>query len=193
MTINKNPEFLEGLQNRVSHAILTEPAPNKSVLEQCYKAAFRAPDHAYLRPWRFIEVRGQQREALGELMAKAVLANDADAAEAVVAKAQKGPLRAPLVIIAVAHIQDHPKVPAWEQIVATGCAAQNIVAAAYAQGFGAVWRTGALADSEYLVEALGLEKTDKIVGFLYLGTPSNDDKHIQRLVVEDYVTELSLK
>lgn len=193
MTIDKNPELLTGLQNRVSHAILTEPAPDKAALDQCYIAAFRAPDHAYLRPWRFIEVSGEQRARLGKLMGQAILAADPNASEAVVTKAENGPLRAPLVIIAVAHIQDHPKVPAWEQVVATGCAAQNIVTAAYAQGYGAVWRTGALADSAYLVEALGLEKTDKIVGFLYLGSPVNADKKIQRLSVSDYVTKLNLK
>lgn len=192
MTIHKNLQFLNGLQTRVSHAILAEPAPSKEEMEQCYYAAFRAPDHAYLRPWRFIEVRGDQRIALGEAMAQA-LSEESNATETAIAKAQKGPLRAPLVIVVYAHVKDHEKVPAWEQIVATGCAAQNLISAAYAQGFGAVWRTGPLADSKHLIRSLGLVESDKIVGFLYLGSPVNDDKQIQALVIDDFVSEFNLK
>ncbi|MFQ3261030.1 nitroreductase family protein [Reinekea sp.] len=193
MTIHKSPEFLKGLQTRVSHAILTDPAPTKEELEQCYYAAFRAPDHAYLRPWRFIEVRGDQRIVLGEAMAAAMQADDPDVAEAALAKAKKGPLRAPLVIIVYAHIQEHAKVPAWEQVVATGCAAHNLVSAAYAQGLGAMWRSGHVTESNSLLAALGLRETDKVVGFLYLGTPANDDKPIQALAIDDFVSEFNPK
>jgi nitroreductase len=192
MAIKKNSKLLEGIQSRVSHAILTEPAPTEAQLAECYQAAFRAPDHAYLRPWRFIEVRDEQRETLGQEMARALMEEDPCASEAAIGKALKSPLRAPLVIIAYARIHESPKVPDWEQVVATGCAVQNLITAAYAQGIGAVWRTGPLASSKYLAKSLGLLNTDKIVGFLYLGTPVNSDKVIQELKIDDFVSELKL-
>jgi nitroreductase len=35
-------------------------------MREVYKGALRAPDHARLRPWKFIEVRGEARERLGK-------------------------------------------------------------------------------------------------------------------------------
>ena len=42
--------------------------------------------------------------------------------------------------------------------------------AAFAQGLGAIWRTGALAFDRNVHQSLSLDETDQIVGFLYLGT-----------------------
>ena len=49
---------------------------------------------------------------------------------------------APLVVVVVARLQEHFKVPKSEQLITAGCAAHAIELAAYAQGIGAVWRTG---------------------------------------------------
>ncbi len=51
--------------------------------------------------------------------------------------------------------------------------------AAVAQGFGGIWRSGALTESPVVREAFGCREQDKIVGFLYLGTPQL--KHLRRL------------
>ncbi len=39
------------------------------------------------------------------------------------------------------------------------------------RGFGGIWRSGALTESPVVREAFGCREQDKIVGFLYLGTP----------------------
>lgn len=39
------------------------------------------------------------------------------------------------------------------------------------QGFGGIWRSGALTESAVVREAFDCRPQDKIVGFLYLGTP----------------------
>ncbi len=57
-----------------------------------------------------------------------------------------------------------------EQVLAAGAAAQNLLVAAHAMGFGAMWRTGDPAYDTRVKEALGLAPTDAIVGFIYLGT-----------------------
>ena len=43
--------------------------------------------------------------------------------------------------------------------------------AAVAQGFNGIWRSGALTESPVVREGFACREQDKIVGFLYLGTP----------------------
>lgn len=138
-------EALDALLTRVSHARLSDPAPSPEQLDRLFRVALRAPDHGQLRPWRFIVVEGEGRRALGDLYARALASRQPDAAEEALAKARNMPLRAPLLVVAVACLQDHPKVPHGEQLLAAGCAAHGLVLGAYAQGLGAMWRTGEMA------------------------------------------------
>ena len=52
-------DALDNILNRVSARQLTEPHPNSSEMDIIYQAALRAPDHAWLRPSSFIEVKGE--------------------------------------------------------------------------------------------------------------------------------------
>jgi nitroreductase len=192
MTFNKNIKFLQGLQLKVSHPRLMDPAPSNDELAECYKAAFRSPDHAYLRPWRFIECRGEERRRFGELIGQAMAA-DADLIDAQRLKFQNAPLRAPLVIICYADVTSHAKVPEIEQLLSVGCAVNNFSLALYDLGFGSVWRTGEPAYSPSLHQLLGLTQNQKIVGFLYVGTSSGEDKEIPLLRNEDFVCTFSDK
>lgn len=191
MLIKENLELLKGLQTRVSVPRLTEPAPTKAKLAECYQAAFRSPDHGWMRPWRFIECRDQERVKLGELVANAMLQETPDLDEAKVKKYTEGPLRAPLVIVAYAQTVANPKVPDIEQVLATGCAVNNLSTALYAAGYGSVWRTGDPAYSRAVHAALGLSSSDKILGFLYVGTPIYDPKDAPLLKQADFVTSLT--
>ena len=183
-------QVLTTLQQRVSHPRLAEPGPSREQLDALYKVAMRAPDHAWLRPWRFIEVSGDQRELLGQWMAESARQDDPELDDKQATKLSNAPLRAPLVIIAWAKIVPHPKVPPIEQILATGAAVTNLLNAAHAQGIGAVWRTGNPAYSPSLKTRLGLKEEDAIVAFLYLGTPTGEAKPIPGLAPADYVTQL---
>jgi nitroreductase len=42
--------------------------------------------------------------------------------------------------------------------------------AAVAQGFQGIWRTGSYAQSDNFKKLLGINASDEVVGFLYLGT-----------------------
>lgn len=178
------------LQQRVSHPRLTDPGPDPAQLTELYRAAMRAPDHAWLRPWRFIEVSGDDRLRLGDHMAHSARQDDPDLDEKQYQKLLNSPLRAPLVLIAWAKISEHPKVPAIEQILATGAAVTNLVNAAHAEGIGAVWRTGPPAYSPAFKQTLGLADKDHIVGFIYLGTPAGTDKPVPTLDAANYVSRL---
>lgn len=164
-------DALELLQNRVSCPVLLEPAPTQEQMDTLFKAAMRAPDHAALRPWRFLVVDGDQRDALGELYLKAGLEDDPTLNEAKQKKLRNAPSRAPVVVVAVAHKTEHPKVPMSEQLITAGCATHAMLYAAHAQGVGAMWRTGPMAYHPTVMAGLGLAENEEIVGFLYLGTP----------------------
>jgi nitroreductase len=90
--------------------------------------------------------------------------------EAALVKERAKPLRAPLIVVVAARLREHRGVPEVEQVVAAGAAAQNLLVAAHALGFGGFWRTGAAAYDEGVKRALGLSPHDAIVGFVYLGT-----------------------
>ena len=49
---------MTNLLTRNSPRELTTPFPSKNEMREIYEAALRAPDHAWLRPSRFIEVTG---------------------------------------------------------------------------------------------------------------------------------------
>ena len=167
-------EALDALLTRVSHARLSDPAPSPEQLDRLFRVALRAPDHGQLRPWRFTVVEGEGRRALGDLYARALASRQPDAAEEALAKARNMPLRAPLLVVAVACLQDHPKVPHGEQLLAAGCAAHGLVLGAYAQGLGAMWRTGEMATDPVVHAGLGLGEQERIIGFVYLGTPMGE-------------------
>ena len=166
-------QALDVLLNRVSVPRLVEPAPTPEQREALFAAAMRAPDHGHLQPWRFLTVEGAAREQMGDLLAEAAKLQDGEASEAAIDKARNGPLRAPLVVVVIARLQDHVKYPKFEQRLAAGCAAHGILLAAYAQGIGAVWRTGELSYSAHVAKGLGLAANEEVIGFLYLGTPQN--------------------
>lgn len=164
-------EALEALHTRASAAALEEPAPNEDQLAALLKAAAHAPDHGLMRPWRFIVVRGDARVRLGEVMAEAARRRDPNTAAESLERERNKPLRAPMLVIVAAKPRERRGVPEVEQLLAAGAAAENVMLAAHALGFGAMWRTGDAAYDDRIKAALGLEPGDAIVGFLYLGTP----------------------
>jgi len=177
---------LEALHTRVSVPRVGAEPPDDEVLRNIFEAALRAPDHGLLRPWRFLIVQGEDRRTLGELFAQAVHGDDPSVSDGELNKARKKPFRAPVIVIAIARISYHPKVPEVEQIVSTGAAVQNMMVAAHAQGVGAMWRTGAMAYHSVVGGGLGLASNEKIVGFLYLGRIEGRVKKVPRLDVDEF-------
>lgn len=181
-------DILTFLQQRNSAPRLTEPAPSSQQLQDMFRVALRAPDHAWLHPWRFITIAGERRKALGEVLATALVARNPDADHAALEKARQAPLRAPLLVAVVARLCDHPKVPAIEQRLSAGCAAQGILLAAEALGFAGIWRTGDAAFDPNVHAALGLGPREELLGFLYIGTRDGNPKPLPRLDPDDFIS-----
>lgn len=169
---------LDAILTRTSAPRLSEPAPNKSTLKNIFRAAFRAADHGLLRPWRFLIVKGDARSKLGELFLDANLELNPDISLEKQASIRKKPFRAPLILISISSHKEHPKVPSIEQDLSAAAATQNMLLAAHAQGIGGMWRTGSMAYHPTVIAGLGLSESEKIIGFLYLGTSIGPKKSI---------------
>lgn len=180
-------DALDLLLNRVSVTRLADPAPNAAQLDVILRAALRAPDHGQLRPWRFLTVQGDARERLGALFAEALRLRQPELPDDALAKPRKMPLRAPMVLVAIARVLPHPKIPESEQVLAVACAAHGVLLAAHAQGLGAVWRTGEFAYDPYVAQQLGLADNEQVLGFIYLGTPDGNPRTPPELDPRNFV------
>ena len=181
-------DILRFLQQRNSAPKLTGPAPSDEQMEAIFRAALRAPDHARLRPWRFITIAGERRKAFGELLERCLLARNPDADEAARAKARNASLRAPMVVVVVVNLTEHPKVPAVEQRLSAGCTAHAILLAAGACGLAGIWRTGAAVYDRAVMDGLGLAASEEIIGFLYLGSREGPAMPVTELNTADFVS-----
>jgi len=162
-------DLLEGIRSRTSALKLSAPGPSRAQIEEIIRAGVRAPDHGRLRPWRFVVLEGAGREKLGDAMAAMLQAKMPQATQEQLDAERRKPLRAP-VILAVAAKVSPGKIPPAEQVGAATAAAQNVLLAAHALGFGAMWKTGAAAYDPNVKQLLGLAPEDHIVAFVYLGT-----------------------
>jgi len=168
------------LIHRRSYPLLAEPAPSSEHLEIMFTAAIAAPDHAQLQPYRFIVFTGDRLRYLGELYAESLL--EAGETEAIVIERARGlPVRAPMVIAAIACVQtDNPKVPAQEQVITAGLATLQLINSAESLGYGAYWRTGSIAYHPIVAKKLGLDANEAVIGFVYVGTPKGQPKPINK-------------
>lgn len=164
-------DIIEFIHNRHSEAKLTEPAPSGPELEAILGCALRAPDHGLLRPWRYIVLEGKAREGLGHAWAEALAVDTPEAKPKVLDKARTSSLRAPMIIVAVTRVQNHPKVPAIEQQLSTGVGVGYLLLALQSKGYNGYWRTGPMAYHPRVKAYLALGPRESISGFLYVGTP----------------------
>ncbi len=151
---------------------LIEPAPDDSQLEQIFAVALSAPDHGRLRPYRFITIRGDARHKLADIFGRAIQQREPDVPAGYLQKQKDKPLRSPLIVVVVASLIQSPKIPEIEQMLSAGAAAHNILLASNALGFGSIWLTGANAYDAYVCNELGLSENERIIGFIYIGTPT---------------------
>lgn len=162
-------DVLTALRNRVSCPKLRDPGPSDEQLDEMFRCALRAPDHGLLRPWRYVVFRGDARHELGALFVEAERLRNPLATEEALQKLRNNPLRAPVVIACVAVTVPGHKVPVIEQVASMAAAVQNMQLAADALGYGAMWRTGPMADNAYVKARLGFAEKDEIVAWLYVG------------------------
>ncbi|MCZ4280741.1 nitroreductase [Kiloniella laminariae] len=160
---------------------MVDPAPSKEDIDYLLQAAVTAPDHGWLRPWRFLVIQGDARNKLSDLFVSALKKRNPEATREQIEKEQSRPQFAPLVIVVCSVMTDEkPGVPKNERVLSAGAAAQNILLAAHERGYGAIWLTGAAAYDPMVREGLDLDDNTDIVGFLYIGSVEREVRERKR-------------
>nr|WP_314844962.1 nitroreductase family protein [uncultured Microbacterium sp.] len=149
---------LDAVAARQSWSKVTDEAPTHEELLTYVAAAGRVADHSSLRPWRLIELRGDDRAVLGAAIAKA----EGDRSPS------SKPMRAPLLIAVVASFKKS-KVPMWEQEAVASGVAHTLSLLLDEAGWGVLWRTGSYTRAKAVAKAHGLEKNEVLLGWLYVG------------------------
>lgn len=190
-------EALDSLLSRRSPALttITEPGPSADQIRIMLTAAARVPDHGKLVPWRFVLVQGEARSRLAEHVATAWLDDHAgDPVEARQAGVQQWAARftAPLVVVVVSRPVPNPKVPAWEQELSAGACCMNLLHAAKALGFGAVWLSEWYAYDRRITARLGIGQGERIAGLIHIGTVREPRADRQRPDLNEIVSVASL-
>ena len=169
---------------------LGEPGPTPAQIERLLGAAIRVPDHGKLVPWRLLTISGDTRIALGERLAQIHQRIEPDIAAALLAKDRERFSFAPLIVAVIARIEDnHPKIPAQEQLLSAGCVACNLLLGAQALGFGAQWLTGWAAYDSDAAALLGLAANERVIAFVHVGTPNEPAPERHRPELADVVSE----
>jgi nitroreductase len=186
-----NADALALLQARrsVKPDMLAAPGPAPEELATILTIAARVPDHKKLVPWRFIVFEGEARGRIGEVFAAACQAEEKEPPSPVRLEMERGRfVRAPVVVAVVSRIVAKPGAPEWEQILSAGAATFNLCLAANALGFGTSWITEWIAYSPRVRAALGLNVSERIAGFVYIGTPKEKPGDRERPNLTDIVT-----
>ena len=150
---------------------LAEPGPDAAQLQAILGAAASAPDHHELLPWRFVLVPAGARDRLAEVFATALVERDASATPQQVAQAREKAYRSPLLLLAVVRLRDDDaEIAPHERIVSAGCAVQNMLLMAHAQGFGGALTSGKALQSAPLRTLFGLQPDEQALCFVNIGT-----------------------
>ncbi|UIJ73858.1 nitroreductase [Aurantimonas sp. HBX-1] len=166
------------------------PAPSEAELETILTIGARVPDHGKLVPWRFIVYRGAPAAAIGEALAGLIEARDgAPLSEGRRRVETTRFTRAPLVIGVISTAGEHVKIREWEQVLSGGAAAMNIVNAVHAMGYAANWVTEWMAYDDEAKALLGVAPSEKVIGFIHVGTPQEPPVERPRPALAEIVTE----
>ncbi|MDO5634180.1 MAG: nitroreductase family protein [Micrococcus sp.] len=154
---------LQAMAQRRSVSKVGPQTPSDEEIARLLAAVTPVADHKALRPWRLILLRGEDRRVLGEAL-------DAAAGEArAEGEVNPKPYRAELLIAVVAQHHPHPGVPEWEQHATAAGAAHLLELALWQAGWGVMWRSGLLTNTEPVRAAHGLHEHERLLGWLYVG------------------------
>ena len=170
------------------------PGPTTDELAQILQAAAHAPDHGQLLPWRFVLVPESARAALAEVFAKALLERDADASPAQTAQAREKAHRAPVLMLAVVDGKRGDRgIDLAERLVSAGCAVQNMLLVATAQGYGSALTSGKALRSPGLRALFQLADAEQALCFISIGTVQSRKSVRARPAVHSYVSTLDVQ
>lgn len=168
---------------------LGEPGPDAAQLKQLLEAAIRVPDHGKLAPWRLIVLQGPDKPIYGERLAQLHARIDPHAPAPKLEKDRQRFNAAPVVVAVIACIEEeHPKIPAQEQLLSAGCVAYNLLLGAQSLGYGAQWLTGWSAYDREAAALLGLNSGERLIAYIHIGSVQGSSPERERPLADEVVS-----
>jgi nitroreductase len=164
-------DLLSALEGRhsVGPKYLAEPAPSDDEIARAVAIALRAPDHAGLRPFRFVQVGADQRDALAALFAEGARLRGQSPGE--IERARERAHNGPALLALVVHLREGvADVPLREQWASAGGALMNFLNAMHLMGYGAKTLSGASVDDPPVRNAFCRE-AEALLCWVVCGTP----------------------
>lgn len=180
---------IEMMLARRSHDHFEDRAPDRAQLELILEAATTVPDHGALRPWRFVVVTGDGREAFADALLSAEVALKPDTPEKKYANIRKKAFVAPTQIVIISSLRDS-HVAEWEQVASAATAGYAIVLAAHLLGLAAGWKALDARRGPGLDELFGLGDDERIMGWINIGTAVREPRERRNVVPVADVTTL---
>ncbi|BDU52671.1 nitroreductase family protein [Limnohabitans sp. INBF002] len=178
-------------RSHVAPKRLEAPGPNADALNLIFSAAAQAPDHGRIRPWRFIVVPQDKREALGHAFVQALQTRDAHASPAEMNIAYEKAFRAPCLVLAVlSHAPSEPQVPAHERLISLGAAIQNMVLMAQTLAIGSGITSGQSMNASSIRDLFKLDADETCICYVAFGHVSRHKPQRKRSEPTAFVSVL---
>ncbi|HEY5794680.1 MAG TPA: nitroreductase [Bosea sp. (in: a-proteobacteria)] len=178
------------LRRSVPPQFLTAPGPDAAQLEELLTIASRVPDHGKLVPWRFIVFSGEGRAKAADVVAEAFRTRNPEARPEQIEFERNRLLHAPVIVAVVSRAGPHVKIPEWEQELTAGAVCMTMLVAAQAMGFSGSWLTNWFSFDRGVLDAFGVAETERMAGFVHLGTatsvPADRDRPVLSTIVSHY-------
>ena len=170
----RSPDTLALLAARRSVPVktMTDPGPDEAALDDLLRIAARVPDHRMVVPFRFVVFDRAAGEAMGDALEAAFRAREPAAPDEKTEEARRLFARAPVMVTVLSAPDPNHKTPVWEQELTAGAVCQNLLVAAEAAGWAAQWLTGWPAYDARVAAAMGVRASERVAGFIHLGTRS---------------------
>jgi nitroreductase len=170
-------DFYEVIEGRHSVRAFTRTPIERAILDRLMAAAAKAPSAMNAQPWRFHVASGATREAVGHAMAMSTLhlkdyigiidQEHLEQAEQFFASLGGAP-----VVIAVSAPVMEDDLERINAYLSVGCALENLLLAATAEGLGTCSLTFSFWVRDELAQVLGLPEGREVVALVVLGYPA---------------------
>ncbi len=148
-----------------------------AVINQMLENANWAPTHGLSEPWQFVVFKGDGIKKLADFQSnlyKTRAEREGTFDQVKYDKLAKKPLLASHIIAIGMKRPENKKFPEIEEVEAVACAVQNMYLTATASGVGCYWGSGGVTYWEEAKDFFGLGADDRLLGFMYIGTPKGN-------------------
>lgn len=158
-------------ERRSIHQFRPDPV-DAALVSRWLDQAVYAPNHHLTEPWRFVVITGDTKSRLADIRADQTRAKHAGKphAERAAENARREYLQVPLLVAVLQRLNADPA-RREEDYAACACAAFAFMLAAWADGVGSYWGTGAVTRAEATRALLGLGDDERIVALIRVGYP----------------------